>query len=252
MKIVCVFDDNCKPKIKAVKLDDDENTIAYDSWINNDIFKKYMTDYMMIHCSNGIGLLFEFCNKIKINTYALIDDNIFVDKNRKLSDISDGYMYDSNIAHEKNANNLKILKNKDFYVKKYLIFGEECAICYENIITRKDAYILQCGHGFHYSCLEKNKNYSDDNYCGKCPMCRHEYNLRYCHKNSTIMHLGADEYIEPNYIDMLDDFWSINNVIVPKLCLESNTKHFIGMNDDCEYCEEYRLNGDKENHMFWS
>jgi len=247
-----IVDANCRPKIKTIRLDDDENTIAYDSWVNNDIFKKYMTNYMMIYCLNGVGLLFEFCDKIKINTYALIDDNIFVDMNSKLSDISDGYIYDSNIAHEKDVDNLKVLKKKDFCIKKYLISGDECPICYENIMTRKDAFILQCGHAFHFSCLEKNKNYSDDNYCGKCPMCRFEYNLRYGHKDSSFRYFIADDYIEPNYIDMLTDFWNMNDVIVPKLCLESNTKHYIGMKDNCEYCEDYRLNGNKENHMFWS
>jgi hypothetical protein len=47
---------------------------------------------------------------------------------------------------------------------------EDCAICSEQMFT--EFYILECGHTFHYNCLQRwTKN--------TCPLCRTDYSLKF-------------------------------------------------------------------------
>ncbi len=46
-----------------------------------------------------------------------------------------------------------------------------CSICIEQINTEYDLCLVQCGHKFHYRCMEEYKE-KTNNYT--CPLCRHE------------------------------------------------------------------------------
>jgi hypothetical protein len=309
------FYDNCmridkefRQKIEDVYFEDDEYS-WYDTYCNSRHYLDNMFDkFVMIHCSNNIDMLCKTCDADRINVYSLIDDNIFVSKGYKISDISDDFRYNytgidkeyemiiwkskqhkkkisaifdnykdlesgaqlelfcntknqslidyatknMNLLTEKHDTNMKLIK-KDIYCKKYIRANDECAICYENIATRKNAFLLKCGHSFHFSCLATNQHYSDDDYCGKCPMCRDEYVISFLHKNISLVWLDDDD----KYMDMIDNFWINFNLIVPKLCTEADTKHYIGMNKNCEYCTDYVNYGDIDecgrscNHLIW-
>lgn len=57
----------------------------------------------------------------------------------------------------------------------YIVEGSECPICYEPIVSHKNAYLTECNHAFHKTCLTKwyeakeTKENSVD-----CPMCRQD------------------------------------------------------------------------------
>lgn len=122
-------------------------------------------------------------------------------------------------------------------VKHYIIIGETCPICYENIDNRKNAYLTDCGHVFHYSCIinydyciSKN-NLNNHSIC--CPSCR--------------QYMGNYNYIKDKYnysrneIDKLDDFEMNIKIMVPTVCFNyhqfkyNNHFHIMKFNN-CIYC----------------
>jgi hypothetical protein len=62
----------------------------------------------------------------------------------------------------------------------YIIIGEPCAICFDPITTRKNAYYTECGHKLHKTCITNyynstcnNQNHGyGSNWKIKCPLCR--------------------------------------------------------------------------------
>jgi len=121
-------------------------------------------------------------------------------------------------------------------VKCYIKFGEECPICLENIIHKKNAYLTGCGHAYHRLCLFKvfetkwkNKPYSTL----RCSLCR--------------CALGFPELFEryafgDNGLDNLENFWLVKDYIIGNFCGAS--KHYIGMNKNCNRCLIYRNTGE--------
>lgn len=180
-------------------------------------------------------------NDVRSELCCNIENQLLIDNVNKIM----------NLSTEIHNTNMKSIK-KDFSCKKYIRANDECAICYETIATRKNAFLLECGHSFHFSCLVTNQHYSDNNYCGKCPMCRHEYILGFLHKNISLKCIDDEKYM-----DMIDNFWMNIKLIAPKICTEGNTKHYKGMNKNCEYCIEYAEHGDVNdhgcscNHLIW-
>lgn len=54
----------------------------------------------------------------------------------------------------------------------YIVPGQECPVCFEAISTKKNAYLLPCGHGFHRTCMLEITRHAG--YCKpiSCPLCR--------------------------------------------------------------------------------
>ncbi len=110
--------------------------------------------------------------------------------------------------------------------KHYLKLGEDCSICFDGIWRRKDAFLTDCGHSFHLSCIIE---YDYKNSFAKlgvfCPICRNDmgiYNdLKDRYKSSK------------NYLDILEDFELNIKDKLPKIC--SNHFHRFRYKD-CYYC----------------
>lgn len=121
-------------------------------------------------------------------------------------------------------------------VKHYIKIGEECPICYDSINTRKDSYLTECGHAFHYSCIIKYDYNLIKNYNISCPICR-QYMGNYIDIK--------DKYINSiNELDKLEDFENNLKIKLPKICFDfhkfkyKNHLHRMKYNN-CFYC---RLN----------
>ena len=125
---------------------------------------------------------------------------------------------------------------KNIKIKHYIKSGEICPICLENIWTIRNAYLTECGHGFHYTCINKHYNIMED---AQCPMCRHNI------ESPDESHIF--KYNTKNYHDKLDDFWFNIDKLNPKKCendYEDDLEdHYKGMNDFCSRCWVYRKFG---------
>jgi len=134
----------------------------------------------------------------------------------------------------------KIKKNiyENLLIKHYIKIGENCPICYENINNRKDAYLTNCGHSFHYNCIINydysiSKNFSN-NFIISCPICR-----QYMGNYDDI----KDKYhYSKNELDKLDDFEMNIKFKIPKICFDFHKvkykNHFYLMNfHNCYYCK---------------
>ena len=116
-------------------------------------------------------------------------------------------------------------------VKHYIKISEECPICYDPIIHKRDAYLTDCGHSFHLSCINAYyyKNYFEKEGNIWCPICRSDIGTFdglkniYCNSN--------------NRLDKLEDFWNTMSYEIPRAC---GYDHFTGLNDSCIECLEYR------------
>jgi len=102
---------------------------------------------------NSIKISANYQGNNKIAKYSILDYD------------SDFYKYESF--------NRKVKRNiiDNLRTNHYIKIGCNCPICYEPINHRKNAYLTDCGHSFHYECIkpwvEKNKH---------CPICSAEWN----------------------------------------------------------------------------
>ena len=127
--------------------------------------------------------------------------------------------------------------------KCYIYPGEECAICLDNILLKKDAYLTGCGHAFHRTCLFKTfetkwslKPFSTL----KCPICRCGLGLpilmtRY-HNSMRMNH-------KHDFMDQLENFWITKDFIIPHYCDNIQKSHYLGMNKACSKCRRYQQFG---------
>jgi len=132
-----------------------------------------------------------------------------------------------------NKRKIKKTLNENLQIKHYIKIGEECSICYEKIFTKKNAFLTDCGHSFHYSCII---NYDYKNSFGQglyCPICRQDMGI--------YMDL-KDKYIESKLnLDKLQDF-ELNFIFkLPKVCYNINhymfNDHFFRLQyKTCRYC----------------
>jgi len=126
-------------------------------------------------------------------------------------------------------------------IKHYIKIGEDCPICYESINSRKDAFLTDCGHSFHYSCIIKydytilknniNKNISNLNIY--CPICR-QYMGNFYDINDRFPY-------SKNELDKLEDFEINLKFKQPKLCFNFHNykyqNHFFRLNYyNCYFC----------------
>lgn len=155
--------------------------------------------------------------------------------------ISCEYQGDNKITKIKKSYNPKRKIRRNIYenlrVKHYIKIGETCPICYDSINNRKNSFLTDCGHAFHYSCIIdydyciiKNKI---NNYNICCPICR-----QFMGDYKDI----KDRYpYSKNELDKLDDFENNIKIKVPNVCFDSHQikykNHFSGMNyKNCFYC----------------
>jgi len=134
----------------------------------------------------------------------------------------------------------------DFKIKCYIKAGEECPICYEEIMTKTTAFITNCGHSFHKKCLFKyiETKWLSSSYTSpaRCPMCRcslghPEFIKRY--RSSYF----SFNYKNDNGLDKLEDFWISKDYTLPSFCSNSYD-HYLGTDKKCFICESYREKGD--------
>lgn len=131
-------------------------------------------------------------------------------------------------------------------VRCYIRPGDECPVCYEEILTKSSAYITCCGHHFHKKCLFKcmESKWLSTKYIfpARCPMCRcfighPEFVQRY--KSSYF----KMPYENDNQIDKLEDFWISHEYKLPLFC-SHGYDHYLGMKLNCYCCKVYREKGD--------
>lgn len=130
-------------------------------------------------------------------------------------------------------------------IKCYIRPGDECPICYEGILTKSSAFITNCGHHYHKTCLFNyiKTKWLSSSYASKarCPMCRcslghPEFIQRY--RSSYFSY----QYKDDNQLDKLEDFWLSNDFQLPEFC-SNGYKHYLGCNSECFICEYYRETG---------
>jgi hypothetical protein len=127
---------------------------------------------------------------------------------------------------------------KNLKQKNYIRIGEECPICYDDIVNKKQAFLTECGHAFHYECIQ---NYYNSDYIkfGWCPMCRQDtgdcgrLKRLYCNSSN-------------NKMDKYENFWNEINILLPDKCYTwINDNHYLdihnlGMDKNCIKCINYR------------
>jgi len=118
---------------------------------------------------------------------------------------------------------------------------DDCSICLEKIMMKKDAFITGCGHPFHRSCLFKyydNKQNHKPFSTLRCPLCRCSLGLPIFLQKYKIT------YSKINYLDLLENFWLTKEFTIPHYCYSNNYKpHYIGMKKKCAKCKDYIENG---------
>ena len=139
----------------------------------------------------------------------------------------------------------------DFKIKCYIKPCEECPICYEEIMTKSTAFITNCGHSFHKSCLSKyiETKWLSTTYIStaRCPMCRcslghPEFDQRYRSSYFNCNHSNDNE------LDKLEDFWLTKDYKLPVFC-SHGYNHYLGLNKNCFICKGYREKGDYYNEI---
>ena len=160
-------------------------------------------------------------------------DDIFHDYNNNLVPIS-VYKQGKNkiskytLIEFYNENIRKIKKNiiENLKIKHYIKIGEDCPICYEPIYNRNNAFLTDCGHSFHYSCIIDYDYKNSFNRNGVyCPICRQD----------------MGDYNDLKETKNYEFEYNIKNKL-PKICynLEKNkyNSHFYTLHyKTCYYCQ---------------
>lgn len=136
----------------------------------------------------------------------------------------------------------------NFKRKIYIIPNQECSICLEPIVTKSNAYLTSCGHGFHKSCIYKAfetkmlKKYASQ---FKCPECRTKLGYDLDNLNDRYNTNNDNDNDNNKFtLDDLENFWIRKDYNLPQLC-STNWKHYIGFNVGCSVCLHYIKNGNK-------
>lgn len=159
----------------------------------------------------------------------MIVSSYYIQKNfNRLRDI------ENNLCFKNELSDIRINEGDEsiFYIK---LFEHDCPICLELIYDKQDCIKTDCNHYFHKSCLHiylHDKIYYQDE---KCPLCRQilNYYPRIC-----VYNFFENFYIYDDYYDT-----KFKWLFQPLTC--DNCKKYIGMNNNCDKCLKYRLDGDK-------
>lgn len=125
--------------------------------------------------------------------------------------------------------------------KTYIKLGEECSICFEEILLKDNSYLLDCGHGFHKDCIfnaYKTNILKRFNSLFSCPLCRRHTG---CDLELLSVKYGCSK---PGSLDELENFWLKKDYMIAELC-DNKFNHFLGMNKRCKKCIHYRVTGEK-------
>lgn len=131
-------------------------------------------------------------------------------------------------------------------VKCYIRPGAECPICYDPILTKRSAFITDCGHHFHKQCMF---TYLETKWCStryistaRCPMCRSFLGHPDIEQRYRATYFGI-QYRGDSELDKLEDFWLTKDYKLPAFC-SNQYDHYLGMRSDCDTCLAYRQHGD--------
>jgi hypothetical protein len=117
-------------------------------------------------------------------------------------------------------------------IKHYIKIGEECSICNEHIWSKSNAFLSDCGHCFHKTCIHKWLKTTYLN--GRCPLCRSDLGECYF----------AERYYSLNKLDLLENFIQCSDIMMPIPCIYNNSDmnftHFVGERKWCEECYNFR------------
>lgn len=124
---------------------------------------------------------------------------------------------------------------ENLQTKHYIKIGEECPICYEQIVHKRTAYLSNCGHAFHYKCIVDYDYHRSLSCCPKnilelqCPMCRQNMGYYPELKNKYIY--GCSK------LDKLEDQNNTLHFTNPKMCYVCHNVK--GFNNTCDRCKLY-------------
>jgi hypothetical protein len=131
-------------------------------------------------------------------------------------------------------------------IKCYIKPGDECPICYEEIMTKSSAFITNCGHHYHKKCLFKymETKWLSSAYLStaRCPLCRCSLghpDLEQRYRSSYFSY----NFKNDNELDKLEDFWLSKDYRLPNFC-SNRYDHYLGLDKFCFICKSYREKGD--------
>ena len=124
--------------------------------------------------------------------------------------------------------------------KSYIKINDKCMICISSVSSINNAYLTECGHTFHKSCLSNYFHFLKFKKPHKlilnCPLCR--------------SNLGSPELIftpfyncfsNINYLDLLENISSQNfNELIHICSSQRHYSHYLGCLSNCEICRNYR------------
>ena len=129
--------------------------------------------------------------------------------------------------------------------KCYIRQGEECPICYDPIMVKSNAFLSNCGHQFHKSCLFEYMKikWRETEYTAmvNCPICRKYIEHPQFGRKYVSSYFGINSY--KNGLDKLEDLWLSLDYILPEYC-SNGYKHYLGVNNKCFCCKAYREKGE--------
>ena len=135
----------------------------------------------------------------------------------------------------------------NFKRKTYIKQGDECSICLEQIIAKSTSHLTPCGHPFHKICIFKAfDTIAEKKRTFRCPICRANlgYPEIYCRYTAVFKERELNLTIMNNnnhFLDTLEEFWLSKDYMLIHKC--RNQKHYLGMDNNCKYCLQYRING---------
>ena len=183
----------------------------------------------------------------KKNNYITLDDIFHCDERNRWVYDDDLDVYPIIIGHSllekykksyKKINKISVKTNLNR--KNYILVGEECPICYEPILTKKQAFLTDCSHGFHYNCIQTSYNLNYEKFA-ECPICRQDIgdfeNLKQLYYQGSSARNKMDKY---------ENFWNNIHTLIPEKCYWTNSNesiiniHNFGMNKNCYNCIRFR------------
>lgn len=126
-------------------------------------------------------------------------------------------------------------------IKHYIKIGEECSICNEPILSKPNAFLSDCGHCFHKTCIHKWLKTTYLN--GRCPLCRSD--LGECN--------FGGRYYTNNRLDLLENFIQDSDKMMPVPCWgdsDMHYTHFVGEKEWCDECHNFRNHINKFTYTF--
>lgn len=122
--------------------------------------------------------------------------------------------------------------------------GTDCAICFEPMMHNKNAYITECGHHFHKSCITSlyNTSFLEKNF--RCPLCR-------CHLKKCLW-LETRYALEPwrlmnkkNVCGNVDfefqkDLFCEDSLLCRGCHCRQGCFQIVGRNPHCEACQAWK------------